>query len=820
MGGFYFCGLVLAIAVLCSNHANSADYSEIQRLRKQRLYRVAESKCVEALNRVGLTSSEAALWTVELLRTYSAAALDSQSEQRTEIWPKSLNYSKQFDRRFSKSPYAAIVHLQYGILLNLRATIERIENKVRGDLDFPSAKRYSREAIRSLGETLKEIARIRPSPRGNGLTASQKTQLRHKTQRELGLAIENYSQCFSKSSPDEVSQLILSVKYFESLARLKSFPNIASESRLYLARCHRRLGNYGEANKELSRLESSDDAPAHKRISVATERAHLFLDQGDLINGLRSSETVFPTDGVKPSIVAEYELAKLRALTMICERNNEPRHSPRNQRAEQIADDIGKNFSLYWKIQAEDYLALVRPHAVSASITLARRAQGALRAGRIDEALGLYVEAAQSAEKNGSAEKSLQLSYTAGAIAHQSQRYRQARELLRDAALRFKTEKQAADAHLLAIVDSAQLARSQNEQDVNTYTQLLAEHLRLWPNSATSNQVREWYGRLLFRQRKWREALDTFIQIKASSDGFASNDAAIKACCYHILDAATPESRQDTQLWLDEQLARISGQVYDAATPDVEQRLMRIELIRIALRLETSVGTPATETRLNEISSTFSTNGMRSEAIRCLALYYCNNKRFHDAEGLLKDPASFESQGLFRLLIHVFQSTESYSSQLKKYAADVLVPLANELASRELRQSELRRTQIVLASSLRFAGRRAEALSLARALNKEDPKSGEIHELLATLLQDSTDAREITSAIYEWRAVAKGSKPGSDRWFRSKLALAECYFQIEQHKKAADVIRLTQTLHPRLGGDKMKLRFQNLLRKVEQAEER
>ena len=71
--------------------------------------------------------------------------------------------------------------------------------------------------------------------------------------------------------------------------------------------------------------------------------------------------------------------------------------------------------------------------------------------------------------------------------------------------MRFKTQKGAAEAHLLAIVDAAQIARSRNVVDVEAYSNLLSEHLRLWPNSATGNQVRDWYGRLLFQQRNWRE---------------------------------------------------------------------------------------------------------------------------------------------------------------------------------------------------------------------------------------------------------------------------------------------------------------------------
>ena len=329
------CFLVLLSLLPLCGQVRCAEISEIRRLRTERLYRAAETACVQGLNESNLPESEAALLTVELLRTYAGMALDSRSEQRNKVWPRGENYAAQFDRRFSKSPFAAIVHLQLGVLLNLRAKIERIENEVRGELANATSRKASRSAIRSLQDTLKEIGGIRPSSSGKtGLRSSQLAQLRHKTQRELGLAYEHYSQCFASGSADQISALTQAVEYFETLSRLRAFPETAAECQLFLARCHRRLGNFDLADNLLSHLESEPSASTQSEMAVATERAHYYLDRNDLDRGLRSCETAYPLTDVDNTTNAEYELAKLRALTMICKKRNEPQQSPRSPAGE------------------------------------------------------------------------------------------------------------------------------------------------------------------------------------------------------------------------------------------------------------------------------------------------------------------------------------------------------------------------------------------------------------------------------------------------------------------------------------------------------
>ena len=125
------------------------------------------------------------------------------------------------------------------------------------------------------------------------------------------------------------------------------------------------------------------------------------------------------------------------------------------------------------------------------------------------------------------------------------------------------------------------------------------------------------------------------------------------------------------------------------------------------------------------------------------------------------------------------------------------------------------RATVLLAHSYRLGGQREKALAEVNKLLQDHPKNGEIRELWATLLHDSNAPKTLAKAIQAWRSVAQGSQPGSDRWFRAKLAIAGCYFETGQLEQARELIQLTKTLHPKLGGEKLKLEFDRLLQKVE-----
>ena len=294
----------------------------------------------------------------------------------------------------------------------------------------------------------------------------------------------------------------------------------------------------------------------------------------------------------------------------------------------------------------------------------------------MDKALRLYQEAAELAESNGQPVRSLQLLHTAGAIAHREKRYREAVNLLRNAAIRYKTQEKAADAHLLAIVDAAQIARTHKTDDITVYKELLEEHIQYWPDLGPSTQVRKWHSRLLIQQQKWQAAFETLIQIDPTSTDFSSvvGEIEIETTAFHLFDAARQDSRVGEWKRLDRSLAAMSKRLdQETRNNATQQASYRIEILRVALELEATKGGPSVEQRLRAVTTEATQDEIRADAARCFALYYCNNQRFHDAARQIEGFLSCETGKLLRFVAHVFRSvpiTLSATSKLRRQGAD------------------------------------------------------------------------------------------------------------------------------------------------------
>ncbi|MBN1588674.1 MAG: hypothetical protein JW888_04090, partial [Pirellulales bacterium] len=134
----------------------------------------------------------------------------------------------------------------------------------------------------------------------------------------------------------------------------------------------------------------------------------------------------------------------------------------------------------------------------------------------------------------------------------------------------------------------------------------------------------------------------------------------------------------------------------------------------------------------------------------------------------------------------------------------------------ELSPSRRRALQRVQAGALVASGRADEALRQYANLARAYPDDGDLREAYAQLLAARDDRPSLEAAQMEWREVERRSKPGGPRWFRAKYAVAELHLRLGRADQAERMVRLVALLHPELGGETMKHRFEQLLRRCEQ----
>jgi tetratricopeptide (TPR) repeat protein len=121
--------------------------------------------------------------------------------------------------------------------------------------------------------------------------------------------------------------------------------------------------------------------------------------------------------------------------------------------------------------------------------------------------------------------------------------------------------------------------------------------------------------------------------------------------------------------------------------------------------------------------------------------------------------------------------------------------------------------QRIYAQCLVIAGRVKQAVEEYAELAKKFPDDGLVQQTYGELLLKLPDDSQLGTALSQWRTVLSRSRPGTDRWFDAKLAIAEIHVRQGDVEKGAQLIELTQAVYPELGGETRKAEFRALLAK-------
>ena len=70
-------------------------------------------------------------------------------------------------------------------------------------------------------------------------------------------------------------------------------------------------------------------------------------------------------------------------------------------------------------------------------------------------------------------------------------------------------------------------------------------------------------------------------------------------------------------------------------------------------------------------------------------------------------------------------------------------------------------------------------------------------------------------ALAQWRVVAQGSRPQTERWFRAKYEVAHLNFRLGDKAQAAQLIKYLEVTPPGLDATPLKRQFLELLQQCE-----
>lgn len=653
--------------------------------------------------------------------------------------------------------------------------------------------------------------------------AAELSKLEIQTRYVLARALSNQGMCYPAGSPDRVNALAQSVDVLSAMSQQDLPDTLGWTVRLDEIAGLREIGNYGEAEKKLAQFDRAKP-PEQIAARLRGERIRLALARGRIDDALSEAG---PADRRGEQFSAPLALAQFDTYLAAWQRAQRAGNKTEAERwqnaAIQIVKALIESDSRVAARRAEATLAraILRDPAADSPADLLLAAQSLYRAGQRDEALAAYEAAAQRARTANDKNTYFDSHYAVGALLLELKRFAQSAERLRALAMALPQHERAAQAHLLAIQAAAQEAQQHDPPQLDGYKQLLHEHVKSWPESATASQAWWWLGRVAQHDRSWQEAIRALKNIKAESEHHAEAVAAIGRCYETALDDLRQRGNPNELLARDA-VEYLQGVARNRPATMQAEAARHAVLAMARIELKQSASGPAAAKRLLEDALHNDSKApaeWRQQAQLLLVAALAADGQVDAAEKLLeRQPIGSTDQSLALVDLLAAIGRRATSDEKRAVARIELTAIGDVLA---------RPGELTLDVTKRLATRRVEtlieleecdqALTELRKLANEYPRDGQLQESLAQLLAEGGDEASRQAAARKWREVADHCRPGSERWFRAHLALARLQLELGNPSQARATVRLVEASQPDLGGPEMKAQFRQLLAECDRA---
>jgi hypothetical protein len=362
-----------------------------------------------------------------------------------------------------------------------------------------------------------------------------------------------------------------------------------------------------------------------------------------------------------------------------------------------------------------------------------------------------------------------------------------------------KSHTHAANAHLLAIANVRQASAAVGKW-LESYPELLREHLANWPGSDSASTVAFWLGEFEAGRRAWREAIEAFSKVRPESENFASSVKELGECWLLRLEelrASTQPTAEELQQ-ADDALRQIivgeSGQLPSDWSPAAREAVLALSKIRLRYG-----GSDLAEIE-GFLKASLAGSPAPSDAWRIAAesvlvgIVARQPGREADARQMLTQVGAASTNQLFALFQQISLLMEAASGSAQMDLAKLVIDVAKRL---DANRDELAATQSLLvdqsrAKALAATGDVSAAFELFSQLAKEHSSNATVQEDFGHFLLDSDDKSYWQQALDQWRRVAARTRPRTDRWFHAKYSVALAQFKLNDKQGAAKLIRYLQ----------------------------
>lgn len=759
-------------------------------LRQRRLFELARKYCELRWSDKTLSSIERGEVTVEWIRALADQARHSPADQRGELVRTAHEVAARFQATHPGHSMGFLVRTQEAIADATLGELIRLESEVAADATkgLDEARKLTRGAARAFEQIDRELAeylpqRFRKVTSDEELAVEQLAALQHQIRLQAARAQRNLALAYEEGSDDRLAVLGRGLQLLEPSLRQLT-PEMPLHAAVHLEQVAqlRLLGKLDAARQALSRLDPAmlDDDTT---LAIRAEALRIALAQGDG-NSVARLLQLGGVGQVRGVAAAEWDFARLEVI-LARWRETVARGgdlAPVQDEAFKLLEVIGRDHGPYWKHRGD--LQLVRLGAALETRNpdlLARTADSLLTQGRPDEALAALdqsIAQARAARRNSDA---MALAFKAGMIEQRRRRFGEAAGRLQKAASESPREPRAAEAHLAALWNLAQQLREASAANVDVaasmesvqelgtrYAAWLGDHVRLWPDSATSNQAWSWLGAWHEAHRNWKAAIDAYRHVPADSP--------------LAMEAWRGVVRGEANLWLTATETRES-----AGAVGVEQRESRARAL-----WEWFEKFPPSEQATDEERQSVA-------ALRLAAALWIPGKEA-EVRRVIADSPTPSNEVMANLLRATRELLRNSTASRRTLLGTVAGEMCEKygLRRQEMTEDGRRALDGLRAEALVAMGKRQAAVDAYRALATASPQDGATQQAYAELLEVGTDNGDWQAALDQWRRIAAKSPPRTTRWYRAKLGVATMLIRLGKHDEAEKFIRFLEAAPPGL----------------------
>ena len=814
----YGCIVLCLLTASLSPEELKSELEYAQRLRQRHLFRLAELQCRQLLARSDLPKATTAEVTIEFSKCLAAHALNSRPPQRDKLWNESQTVLQEGLKAGATPDSKVRLELQLALTTLMRAEFLRqsAEMTAKEDDRWLPARQMLRTAISQLKQVAEQLRTVEMRNGQSGtLSAPNKESLRRNVSYQLARAYWNQALTYTTHPTDRVNSLTLALEQLDPVATSTAVDDLVWRSRLDRIRCHRLLEQHETASDLISEIR--EEAPAEFVSQLVAESVRLWLSRNDPRAAARLLDDLEATQAVESS-APELALARIETLVALARHAEEPDAvADYHKQASKLASALATRHGTYWTLRGEMLIASLAEQGDSSNDIelLNTAARSYLQRDLPDDAAEMFIQAARNAEAAGKDDDAFEFRYQAAAVDHQRRRLQPAIDRLRDVALKYPTQAKAPDAHLLGVLDAAELYRQhasqgvEGQQALEQYRGLLEEHLSHWPDSETADQARLWLGRLLQATHRWEAAIEQYQAVRLSSRHVRERDERLGETFDQALSLEKPAKwLAVARAWYDE-YAKTTREAN--ASPQAVHALVASARLYLLYKPTDYLKADASLRAAQTLSPDDSANARLIHAL--LSVTAAGRSQHKQAEQELAQAVPLppkELAEMLRGLQCVFDQSHTDTERLLALmtsVAKLIVTYHDDLPASD---------QQVLEETIADAMAKSEpekATAAYARLAKASPRNSRVQRRYAELLalQLGTAARE--AALAQWRLVVRQSAPRSTDWFRGKLGVATAHYHLRNRQQAREMIELLMSLYPEMGGPELKRDFMHLLQR-------